>query len=206
MAYKLTINGVTAKINGKSKGTLTYQGQTYEWDNETVSYTLSVTMSNVSTSSTIPSNITSGQTLQIVFTADDGYVLPENVTVSEATYTWDSSTGTLTLSNATGNVAVNVTGSVAVQGYTVTVYNTGPMGGLIVNGVEVNGYETFTNVTSLNFDDGQGGTYDISIKLNSKSLTSYYGGDIYHRAYAWTPPLTVEITADQDVAVWLDVD
>lgn len=49
-----------------------------------------------------------GDTAGIVFEADSGYVLPLTVTVSGASYVWDSETGVLVLSNATGAVTVSV--------------------------------------------------------------------------------------------------
>lgn len=49
-----------------------------------------------------------GDTAGLVFEADSGYVLPLTVTVSGASYVWDSETGVLVLSNATGAVTVSV--------------------------------------------------------------------------------------------------
>ena len=42
----------------------------------------------------------------LTITADEGYILPANVTVVNADYTWNSSTGELLLSNPTGNVTI----------------------------------------------------------------------------------------------------
>ena len=44
------------------------------------------------------------------FTADVGYKLPDNVTVSGASYTWDKKAKTLILSNVSGDVTVTISG------------------------------------------------------------------------------------------------
>lgn len=47
----------------------------------------------------------------LTFTAHTGYNLPDTVTVTGASYTWDKSTGKLTLSNVTGAAYVYVAAS-----------------------------------------------------------------------------------------------
>ena len=46
------------------------------------------------------------------------YTCPESITVTGCEYSYDSSTGVVTLSNATGNVTINAT--CPVDGYSVT--------------------------------------------------------------------------------------
>lgn len=56
-----------------------------------------------------PDTIQKGQTVTLHFTADEGYTLPYAVYVNNVTnVTWRDSTGTLILSNPTGNVTVRV--------------------------------------------------------------------------------------------------
>ena len=49
-------------------------------------------------------------TATLTFSAKEGYSLPESITVTGASYTWNSSTGVVTLSNPTDNVVVTVNG------------------------------------------------------------------------------------------------
>jgi hypothetical protein len=48
----------------------------------------------------------------LVFVANDGYALPEEISVSGASYLWDMETGTLTLSNPETDVIVTISGIV----------------------------------------------------------------------------------------------
>lgn len=54
------------------------------------------------------STITKNGTATINISANNGYELPDVITVSGANYTWDKSTGTITLSNPTDNVIITV--------------------------------------------------------------------------------------------------
>ena len=69
---------------------------------------------------TITANITNGsasgdstiwteETASVTIAADSGYDLPETITVVGASYTYDSTTGVVTLSEATGNVIITAT-------------------------------------------------------------------------------------------------
>jgi hypothetical protein len=53
-------------------------------------------------------------TVTLIFTADNGYVLPESIVVSGATHSWDATTGKLVLSNPTGDVSITITAIVYV--------------------------------------------------------------------------------------------
>lgn len=57
-------------------------------------------------------------TAAVTITANSGYELPDTITVSGASYTWDKSTGTVVLSNPTGNVTITVVGVKEVPKYT----------------------------------------------------------------------------------------
>lgn len=57
-------------------------------------------------------------TASIVISANSGYELPDTITVSGASYTWDKSIGTVLLSNPTGNVTVTVVCVQAAPKYT----------------------------------------------------------------------------------------
>lgn len=78
------------------------------------SITNSVTNCTASGASTIVEDGTAAVTI----VANSGYELPDTITVSGASYTWDESTGTIVLSNPTGNVTVTVVAVAAKPNYT----------------------------------------------------------------------------------------
>ena len=71
-------------------------------------YKITYKLTNVSGNNV--TSITNNETKTLTFAANTGYSLPESVTVSGATYTWNKETGTLILSKATGNVTVIIVG------------------------------------------------------------------------------------------------
>ena len=71
-------------------------------------YKITYKLTNVSGNNV--TSITSAEAKSLTFIANTGYSLPESVTVSGATYTWDKETGTLVLSKVTGNVTVTIVG------------------------------------------------------------------------------------------------
>lgn len=72
-------------------------------------YTITETLSNVTTIGTHPVKILEGKSLTLKYTADANYELPDSVTVANATSNWTKSTGTLTVSNPTGDVTITIT-------------------------------------------------------------------------------------------------
>ena len=84
-------------------------------------YTITSNLSNCSSSPEIPTSYTytgSAANLTYTITPSAGYALPDAVTVSGTTYTWDKATGKLTL---TGTISSNVTITVtAKKVYTIT--------------------------------------------------------------------------------------
>ncbi|MBQ7382640.1 MAG: InlB B-repeat-containing protein [Paludibacteraceae bacterium] len=94
---------------------------TAQWEGD--SYTITKTLTNVTSSPAIPSSYTytgSAAGLTYTISANDGYRLPTSITVSGTTYTWNSATGALTLTGTiTSNVSITIT---AVQTHTVDWY------------------------------------------------------------------------------------
>ena len=83
-------------------------------------YTISVTTTNVTASSSNPTTIKEGTTATLVFTADGtNYKVPTSmptITGATGTYTRTSDTScTITLSNPTGNVSFSVVGEEALE-------------------------------------------------------------------------------------------
>ena len=81
---------------------------------ETTEYTITSTLVNCTSASGNSSTIEANGTATLTFTANSGYELPDTVTVSGATYTWNKSTGTLTLRRPTGNVTIGITATEVV--------------------------------------------------------------------------------------------
>lgn len=76
-----------------------------------VAYTVTCNMTNVSSSS-VPATIMSGDEKYIYFTPNKYYRLPSSITVKNATYTWNYSTGELKLYNPTNNVEITIIGAI----------------------------------------------------------------------------------------------
>lgn len=79
-------------------------------------YSITTTVESATADPSNPKTITYGTTATLKFTFPTGYESPDedNVTVTGATKAWTQSTGTLVLSNPTGNVTVKVVGQEAV--------------------------------------------------------------------------------------------
>lgn len=73
-------------------------------------YSITPTLTNVTAASGNATDIAEGETVTLTYTANNGYNLPDSVSVSGATGSWNKSSGTLTLSNATGNVTFTIAG------------------------------------------------------------------------------------------------
>lgn len=108
------------------------------WENTTGGYDITTTVTNGTYSG--DTNIT--DTATITITADSGCNLPDTVTVTGASYTWNKETGTLTLSNPTGNVTVV---AVCVK-TTYTLQFTGGSSSMsgTLNGEEITRYTEYT--------------------------------------------------------------
>lgn len=74
-----------------------------------ISRTITATLTNVTAASGNATTIATGETKTLTYTAADGYVLPDTVTVTGATGVWNKDTGTLILSNPTANVNITIT-------------------------------------------------------------------------------------------------
>ena len=70
-------------------------------------YAINTTLSNCSASGA--TTINGGGSATVTITASSGYELPDTITVSGASYTWDKSTGNIVLSNPTSDVQISVT-------------------------------------------------------------------------------------------------
>lgn len=78
----------------------------------------SITNSLTNCTASGASTIVEEGTAAVTITANSGYELPDTITVSGASYTWDKSTGTVVLSNPTSDVTVTVVAVVVKPKYT----------------------------------------------------------------------------------------
>lgn len=77
-------------------------------------YNITYNLTNCTGASSNPTTIDEGTTATLSFTSNNGYSFPDTITVSGVeSYTWDKSTGTLTLTNATSDVSITITCIVA---------------------------------------------------------------------------------------------
>ena len=149
-------------------------------------------LTNVTCSPQLPQQLAKDGSITLTFTAADGYVLPNDVTVTNATKTWNKADGTLTISDPTDNVMVTVE---AVELHTITwmvgsnsvlteeVANaTGvtqtpdndPANGAI--GECANAFMGWTE-TSLGSAEGQSAPADLCTAAQMKAKHTYVTGD-----------------------------
>jgi hypothetical protein len=96
----------------------------------------SITNSLTNCTASGASTIVEDGTASVTISANSGYELPDSITVSGASYTWDKSTGMVVLSNPTGNVTVTV---IAVEAKVE-----------IINLLDTAGYKNNTRLSSSN--------------------------------------------------------
>ena len=86
-------------------------------------YNITTNLTNVTANASNPTTVSTLASSTLTFTASTGYNLPDNVTVTGAEFTWTKSSGTLVLSNPTGNVSVTVAGVAISRTITATLTN-----------------------------------------------------------------------------------
>lgn len=128
-----------------------------------IAYSITETLTNVGKSGFHPTIINAGQTITLVYGAETNYELPDSVTVTGATSTWTKSTGTLVISNATGNVSITITGvrityaitenltNVTKSGTHPTVIAAGQT--LVLNYAAATGYNLPDEITVIGADE-----------------------------------------------------
>ena len=86
-------------------------------------YNITTNLTGVTANASNPTTVSTLASSTLTFTANTGYNLPDNVTVTGAEFTWTKSSGTLVLSNPTGNVSVTVAGVAISRTITPTLTN-----------------------------------------------------------------------------------
>ena len=87
------------------------------------SYSITTNLTGVTANTSNPTTVSTLASSTLTFTVNTGYNLPDNVTVTGAEYTWTKSSGTLVLSNPTGNVSVTIAGVAISRTITATLTN-----------------------------------------------------------------------------------
>lgn len=92
-----------------------------------VTYSITPSLLNVTASSSNPTTISSGESIDLYFTASQGYNLPDAILDPQgATFAWNKDMGKLTISNPTSNVTFGLLGdSPAIQKYAINITNNG---------------------------------------------------------------------------------
>lgn len=160
------------------------------------SYAITATVANGN--ATGANVIHTGETVALTIAANEGYNLPDTVTVTGASQTWNKETGTLTLSNPTGAVTVSAvceavqTGETWILNDTINQYS-GETTGSLGRRVDYLSVEFVTNgytVKSLIFDGF--GSYTSTggwgIGIQSISVPSSASGTVfmYEDGGGWT--------------------
>lgn len=81
---------------------------TYHTTKSSITYNITTTLTNLTASG--DSTIDSDGTATVTLSANSGYTLPSSITVTNAQYTYDRSTGVISLSNATADVTISASG------------------------------------------------------------------------------------------------
>ena len=87
------------------------------------SYNITTNLTGVTANASNPTTVSTLASSTLTFTANTGYNLPDNVTVTGAEFTWTKSSGTLVLSNPTGAVSITVAGVAISRTITATLTN-----------------------------------------------------------------------------------
>ena len=159
-------------------------GELYE--NTTGGYDITTTVTN----GTYSGDTTITDTATITITADSGYKLPDTVTVTGASHTWNKETGTLTLSNPTGAVTVSAVCEAVQTGYNITITskNVYPGSGYTIGYIAINrqvsktdwDYKFTASNDRLTHNTGEGSEEDVTLPItiaNVLNLSALNAGD-----------------------------
>ena len=94
----------SAYVNGTK-----VEGSIQDYANETTNL-FSITANLTNVSATIPQYIEENETITLAITADSGYALPDSISVSGCTYTYNKDSGEISLSGASSDVVIGVVG------------------------------------------------------------------------------------------------
>lgn len=137
-----------------------------------ISYTITTSVTNGTYSGA--TSIVQGGTATVTIAPNSTYTLPSTITVSGATYTYDSTSGVVSLSNPTGNVTITAVCEAVVTGYSGNIT------------IEVEGgasaFETYIKFGSA---PDSGSDYDAYVN-NNGVLTGATTYTEQTKAYIWS--------------------
>lgn len=131
----------SAYVNG-----VKVEGSIQDYTNETTNL-FSITANLTNVSATIPEYIEEGETLMLAITADSGYTLPDSISVSGCTYTYNKDTGEISLNGASSDVVISVVGVEKAYTWKCTISNLGVSNPSSVNFLHEGTMPTFEEVT-----------------------------------------------------------
>ena len=140
-------------------------------------YSITNKMTNCTASGV--STIVEEGTASVTISANSGYELPDAITVSGASYTWDKSTGTVVLSNPTSNVTVTVVAVASKPKYTnqiplsITSSKTEYVGTNGEDGYKM-GYRMNSSGTETQVTDSSSGTVGVTGFIPIKTGDTVY--------------------------------
>ena len=144
-----------------------------------MSYTITTSVTNGTYSGA--SSIQKLKTATVTIAASSGYELPSAITVSGASFTYDSTTGAVVLSNATGNVTISASC---------------PAAGPTTYSGDITRYESYQaggRTTTLKFDTAptSASDYDTYIYASTMTGATSYSGKT--KVYVWGNRMEVKI-------------
>ena len=127
-----------------------------------ITYSITENLTNVTATGTHPTSIAYGESVTLIYAASTNYKLPDTVTVTGATHTWTSDSGTLVLSNPTGAVVITIVGVTSIPKLD-TPQNLSISGDILTFDEVPNAeqYEVYANGTSI----GTYGEYPVKGNL-----------------------------------------
>lgn len=155
---------------------------------DVVQYSITATLTECTAVSGNAVIINEGDTVTLNYVANDGFAFTDTVSVTGASYTWDSSTGTLVLSNPTADVTITVTAT--KSGYTNIIDTVGVRDNTRIStadgltekeavGYCLTGMITMPIGSTLRTDG-----VDYTNAKYEHSLIHYYNTDVYIGSYA----------------------
>ena len=148
----ITVTNATLDSYDSSTGAITISNPT---GNVTISatcvritYTVTTNLTNLTSDN--DGTINAGGTKTITLTADAGFELPGTITVTGATYTYNNTTGVISLVSPTGNVTIGATGT--LSNYTITMSLTDLTSDYDGTTMTINDTKTITLTADAGFD------------------------------------------------------
>ena len=130
-------------------------------------YTISYNLTNC-TSTNTATTITYTQTYTTTLIANDGYILPRSIQITNANYNYNNTTGNLTISNPTGHVTITATATINLpqreQLFTLSL-TSNYTSRLISLGITNNNKNLIIQANAANGTDFNGSTYSDNYNM-----------------------------------------